>query len=215
MPLSYEGLWNNKLLYSIVTFDDAFKSIINNGVPVLEKAKTPFTLFIPAGQLGKNTGWLKNSGHRDECDAVLTIEELLSIPSEIVTFGSHTINHYDLTQIKHKEALTEITDSKLFLESSLKKEINYFSFPYGRYTLEAVEFCKKAGYTQVFGIVPESPLAPFKTYVKGRIEVDPSEWYIEFVLKILGGYGWRAFPPSIKQRFKKWQNANYYQTSFH
>ena len=198
IPLSYEGSLNNKLRYTIVTFDDAFKSIINNGVPVLEKAKTPFTLFIPAGQLGKNPGWLKNTGRKDEFEVVASIEELLRIPPEISTFASHTINHYDLTQIKHKEALTEIRDSKLILESSLKKEINYFSFPYGRYNFKIVECCKEAGYNQVFGIVPESPLAPLKTYVKGRIEVDPSEWYMEFILKILGGYGWKSLSSSIR-----------------
>jgi peptidoglycan/xylan/chitin deacetylase (PgdA/CDA1 family) len=215
IPLSYEGSLNNKLRYSIITFDDAFRSIINNGVPVLEKAKTPFTVFIPAGQLGKNPGWLKNTGRKDEFDVVASIEELLRIPSEITTFGSHTINHYDLTQIKYKEALTEIRDSKKILESILKKEINCFSFPYGRYTGKIVECCNEAGYNQVFGILPESPLAPLKKYVKGRIRVDPDDWYIEFILKILGGYGWRAFPPSIKQRFKKWQNANHYKTSYH
>jgi peptidoglycan/xylan/chitin deacetylase (PgdA/CDA1 family) len=193
--------------YTIVTFDDAFKSIINNGVPVLEKAKTPFTLFIPAGQLGKNPGWLKNTGHRDECDAVSSIEELLRIPSEIATFGSHTINHSDLSQITHEEALTEIRDSKIILESNLKKEINYFSFPYGRYTFKIVECCNEAGYNQVFSTMPESPLAPLKKYVKGRIDVDPSDWYVEFILKILGGFGWRTFSSSIKQRLKKAQTC--------
>jgi len=198
IPLSYEGSLNNKLRYSIITFDDAFRSIINNGVPVLEKAKTPFTVFIPAGQLGKNPGWLKNTGRKDEFDVVASIEELLRIPSEITTFGSHTINHYDLTQIKYKEALTEIRDSKKILESMLKREVNYFSFPYGRYTGKILDFCNEAGYTQVFGILPESPFTPLKSYIRGRIEVDPSDWYIEFIVKILGGYGWRTIPSSTK-----------------
>ena len=199
IPLSCEGSLNNKLRYSIVTFDDAFKSIINNAVPVLEKAKTPFALFIPAGQLDKNPGWLKDTGYKDEFEVVASAEELLRIPSKIATFGSHTINHYDLTQIKDNEALTEIKDSKKILESMLKREVNYFSFPYGRYTGKILDFCNEAGYTQVLGILPESPFTPLKSYIRGRIEVDPSDWYIEFIVKILGGYGWRTFSSSTKK----------------
>ena len=203
IPLDYDGPFSNKVRYSIVTFDDAFKSVISNGVPELEKSKIPFTLFIPAGQLGRNPGWLKNTGHKDEYEIVSSIEELLSVPSEIVIFGSHTINHCELSQLTYEKGCIEIRESKKILESKLKKEIKYFSFPYGSYNSKIIESCYEVGYNQVFSIIPESPLAPLRKYVRGRITVDPSDWKIEFILKILGGYGWKPITTSIKRNLKK------------
>lgn len=202
IPLGYEGPFNNKVCYSIVTFDDAFRSVLKNALPDMENLEIPFTVFIPAGQLGANPGWLKDTGDKDESEIISSADELLSIPSETVTFGSHTINHHNLRQLDHEKACIEIKESKRILESQLQKEIKYFAFPFGAHDSKIVKYCHEAGYKQVFSIVPESPYAPLRKYVKGRTSVDPSDWKIEFMLKILGGYGWKSVTRTIRKILK-------------
>lgn len=205
IALDYDGANNNKSRYSIVTFDDAFKSAIANGVPELTKLKIPFSVFIPAGQLGRNPGWLKNTGHKDEYEIVSSIEELLSVPSDIVIFGSHTINHCDLIKVNYEQARIEIKGSKKILESTLKKEIKYLSFPYGSFNSKIAEYCYEVGYNQIFSIIAESPIEPLRKFIKGRVRVDPSDWKIEFILKILGAYGWKSIGTSIKMKLGFWR----------
>ena len=202
IPLDYNGPFDNKKFYSIITFDDAFKNVITNAAPELIKLNIPFTIFIPVGQLGSNAGWLTNSGHRDEHETVSSIDELLSIPPDIVTFGSHTINHHSLCQLDHESACVEIRESKSMLESQLQKKIEYFAFPHGAYNPRLIACCRETGYKQIFSIAPEPPITSLRNYLKGRIEINPSNWKIEFILKILGGYGWKALTRSVRRMLK-------------
>lgn len=199
IPLNCSETLIIKKRYCIVTFDDAFKTVITNGVPELIGSGIPFTIFVPSDNLGRKPEWLTNSGHTDQNEMVLSAQELLNIPTQIVTFGSHTKSHRDLTKLDYDKAYTEIKESKKVLESTLNKEVRYFSFPHGAYNATLVELCREAGYSQVFTIMPESPLMPLRSYVKGRTKVDPSDWTIEFLLKAMGGYGWKAGVMHTKQ----------------
>lgn len=200
IPITYEGRLNPKKRYCIVTFDDAFKTVAANGVPELVRYGIPFTLFIPTANVGRKPEWLSNTGHKDEDECVLSIRELLDIRSRNVTFGSHAETHNDLTMVDLDLARAEISKSKAFLESNLKEEIRYLSFPHGAFTGPLIDLCRQAGYGQVFSITPESPTMPLRNYVKGRTKVDPSDWTIEFVLKAMGGYGWKGGILSARRR---------------
>lgn len=202
IPLDYNGPFKKDACYSMVTFDDAFKSVIDNALPEMRKLEIPFTLFIPAGQLGTNPGWFENAGEKDTSETISSADELLSIPSDIVTFGSHTIDHYNLRQLNYEKACVEIKESKKILESQLHKEIQYFAFPYGAYNSVLIACCLETGYKQIFSTIPEPPFQPLRNYLKGRIEIYLSDSKIEFMLKILGGYGWKARSKLIKDIFK-------------
>ena len=203
IAINYDGPFDRRARYSIVTFDDAFKSVIRNAVPEMTKLRIPFSIFIPAGQVGTNPGWFEKSGDSDTGEIVASIEELSGLPAEIVTFASHTVNHPDLNSVDYKKAYHEMKEAKIMLESQFKREIEYFAFPYGHYNAKLVDCCHEAGYKQTFSVAPESPLDPLRKYVKGRIIVRPSDWKIEYMLKILGGYGWRASAVSRRGILKR------------
>lgn len=200
VSLDYEGPFDSGVRYSIVTFDDARKSVIRNALPEMRKLEIPFTIFIPAGYLRSNPGYSDNDS--DAGDTTSSIDELDELPVNIVTFGSHTINHPDLRRLEYASACHEIEASKTMLESQFKREIKYFAFPYGSFNYKLVECCHKAGYQQIFSLIPEPPLTPFKKYVKGRVLVRSSNGKIEFILKILGGYGWKGFAMNMKEELR-------------
>lgn len=186
--------------YSVITFDDAFTSAIDNAVPELLKRRIPFAIFIPAGFLGKSPGWSFSPGDKEKSERVATADELKKIPSEYVTFGSHTVTHRRLSTLDSASAYKEILASKNILESSIGTPIRYIAFPYGDYSEETITLCRMAGYEQVFTIKSESPYMPADAFEKGRIEMGTSDWPIEYKLKILGAYSWMPLAVAIKKK---------------
>jgi peptidoglycan/xylan/chitin deacetylase (PgdA/CDA1 family) len=61
-------------------------------------------------------------------------------------FGSHTRFHPILPTCSDEDAETEITHSKVELESITEMECHHFSYPNGAYTERDVELAKSAGY---------------------------------------------------------------------
>lgn len=193
--------------YSIVTFDDAFQSVITNGVPELIKRSIPFTIFIPSGQFGQEPQWLLNTGDKDENEIIATGDDLLKLPSEFVTFGSHTVTHPLLTELDEEKAYYEIESSKHTLEQILGTEIKYLAFPHGKYNQKVSSLCKKAGYERVFSINYDSPYNEFNEYEVGRTCIELSDWMIEFKLKVFGAYAWMQYASSLKRKYREFINS--------
>jgi peptidoglycan/xylan/chitin deacetylase (PgdA/CDA1 family) len=173
--------------YSAVTFDDGFLCIRDNALPVLAERNIPATLFVPSGCLGERPPWLYKE---TECckDVVMTAAQLNSLDKKLVLIGSHCRTHRNLLQIGHGEAKKEIIQSKKELEDRLNTPIETISFPHGDFNQTHIDLAFQAGYSQAFSIFPE--LNNYDKFVKGRVKVDPSDWLIEYRLKLLGAYRW-------------------------
>jgi peptidoglycan/xylan/chitin deacetylase (PgdA/CDA1 family) len=69
--------------------------------------------------------------------------------SDLVTFGSHSVNHKRLSRISIDEARFEIMESKKLLEDKVGN-VDFFAYPFGGkpgdFTNQHVELVKKAGY---------------------------------------------------------------------
>jgi peptidoglycan/xylan/chitin deacetylase (PgdA/CDA1 family) len=187
----------------VVTFDDAFQNVIKNAAPELERRKIPFAIFVPAGQIGKEPGWLANTGRKNEHEKIASLGELLGLPADLVTLGSHTVNHRKLSQLNEELAYQEIRKSKDILEASLKREIKYIAIPHGEHRQDIIDHCRRAGYRQVFTIKYESPFVQPNTYGRGRNEAEPSDWPIEFVLNILGAGDWLRAYSFLKNKLQR------------
>jgi peptidoglycan/xylan/chitin deacetylase (PgdA/CDA1 family) len=72
------------------------------------------------------------------------IEELSA--DELVTIGSHTINHHNLIQLPDSYSRDEIARSKEILESKIKKRVDHFSYPLGNYGPREIGYVKESGY---------------------------------------------------------------------
>lgn len=178
-----------------VTFDDAFESVLYNAVPELEKRKIPATIFVIAGLMGQAPGW---EGYPER---TMTLKQLEQLPADLVTIGSHTLTHPDLPALSEQDARTELFESRLKLEKLLHREIKLFSFPFGAFQGEMIVWCQEAGYERVFTTLPHLALTDPAEFVSGRVSVEPTDWPLEFYLKLCGAYSWLPWAFSMKQRF--------------
>ena len=102
-----------KKRFIAVTFDDGYRSIIQNVIPEITKRKIPITIFIPSGFLGKRSSWHDNDSYLSEEINIINDCELKEISeNKFVTIGSHSISHPNLQLLNKKDIKNEISSSK-------------------------------------------------------------------------------------------------------
>jgi len=125
---------------AVITIDGCGDNIYKYVYPLLKKYDVPATIFI-------QTKALKDKG-------ALTWEQIKEMSNNGIEIGSHSINHYHMTrkfkneseEVYEKRIMNEFTDSKMLLEKKLKKQVEYFAYPYGSYNETVEMLAEKAGY---------------------------------------------------------------------
>ena len=145
----------------VFTFDDGYKDVFVNAIPILQKYGYTGSFAIPTELLGR-------PGYAVWDDVVAADKEGMEILS-------HTENHLDLTSAKYSEAdlVREIFGSKNKLESELGHPVDFFVYPYGHVNYHVGELAAQAGYqlafTTAYGMYmnPETPMAEPRVRVHG------------------------------------------------
>ena len=117
----------------VVTFDDAYKDVITNAYPILEKYNFQATVFVITDFVGK--------------DRYLTWEDIKTLKKNGWHIESHTLTHPNLSNISEKEAKRQIYESKNKIEKNLGTIVRFLSYPAGKYDDDIIELTKEAGYT--------------------------------------------------------------------
>jgi peptidoglycan/xylan/chitin deacetylase (PgdA/CDA1 family) len=183
--------------YAAITFDDAFENYVEEALPELGKRKMPSTMFVISGALGKGFGPVWHP------EKVMSVDQLRALPEDLVSIGSHTVSHPFMPEISSEMARSELVNSKLALERILGRAIATFSFPFGGFSSELVEICREAGYRRVFTTLPEFFTCGPAEFAAGRIRVDPTDWPIEFRLKLAGAYNWLPVAFALKHKLRR------------
>lgn len=200
--------------YCSVTFDDGFTCVREYALPVLSNLNIPATLFVPSACLGQQPPWLDEK-HIDRKNVVMTEEQLKSLDKKLVTIGSHGRTHQNLLKIGADEARKEIIQSKKELEDILNMSIETISFPHGDFNQTHIEMAIQAGYQHAYSIIPELICKDDGNFIRGRVKADPSDWRVEYRLKLLGAYRWLPIAFLLKQKMRCWlKENNFYKETF-
>ena len=185
--------------YCAITFDDGFEDVIENAIPELVKRKIPAVFFITTGYVGQLASWWPQAAPQRN-RRIATLEQLRELPPEWITLGAHTRTHPRLTGLDEATAKLEIVEPRQTLEAALGRRIELFSFPYGDFNQELVQCCKQAGYKRVFTTQHKNAFQTPEEFAVGRVTVEPTDWKLEFRLKLMGGYLWRPWASAAKRR---------------
>jgi peptidoglycan/xylan/chitin deacetylase (PgdA/CDA1 family) len=137
----------------VVTFDDAYRSVIKLAFPILSRFGIPATVFTVtsfAGAKGPMSwpgidNWL--DGEFEDELMPMTWEELDELAAAGWEVGSHTVTHPRLPTLGEQELREELTRSRGTCEERLGRECTSLAFPYGNYDDRVVEAARCAGYT--------------------------------------------------------------------
>lgn len=128
----------------VITFDDGYEDVYLNAFPILQKYGFTAFIFIITGFVGKHNSWDYNLGKRRKRH--LSWKQIKEMCNHGFGFGSHTVNHPDLTRIDQRFVEYELKKSKEVLEDKLGKETSFLSYPFGRYNRFVQEEACRLGY---------------------------------------------------------------------
>ena len=182
-----------------VTFDDAYYSILENAWPVLQERSIPATLFAPTQYLGGAPGWITDPAHRNAGERLITADELRGMATGGALIGSHSVTHRRFAELNSAQTSAELSESRKDLEEILGRKVLLFACPYGSSNAAVVPLAARAGYKRVFFNIPIRTRTG-RTEVIGRVEVSPTDWRLEYALKIRGAYQWLPAAIAAKRR---------------
>ena len=134
-----ESLRNSKNKRKVLlTVDDAFFSFYKNAWPILKKNKIPFILFVSTREVGKYN--------------YMTWEQIKEISKEnFVHIGNHSHSHEYLIDKSKDEIYEDINNSISILKNEIGYNSEFFSYPFGEYSLEFKKIVKDLNFKYAFG----------------------------------------------------------------
>jgi peptidoglycan/xylan/chitin deacetylase (PgdA/CDA1 family) len=135
-----------------VTFDDAFRSVIDVAFPLLSALGIPATVFAPTRFAGTPVpmSWpgidqWHGGPHEDElhCMSWSEIKKLDEAGWEI---GSHSHTHPYLPTLDDEALTTELATSREICSERLGKRCRSLAYPFGAYDDRVVAAARQAGY---------------------------------------------------------------------
>ena len=139
-PKNFENeIKNNKKQRKILlTIDDGFSSFYQNAWPLLKKEKIPFILFVSTREVGAFN--------------YMTWDQIREISKEdFVEIGNHSHTHEYLVDESKDLILDDIKKSISIFKKQLGKNSDFFSYPFGEYSLEFKKLIKSLGFKYAFG----------------------------------------------------------------
>jgi peptidoglycan/xylan/chitin deacetylase (PgdA/CDA1 family) len=204
VPADLGMLPSDGAAYAAVTFDDGFQNIVDNALPELRQRRIPSTLFIVTESLGSNRAWEHRGGDDTRDEQVMSAEQLSKIEPELVSIGSHTMTHPFLPSIDKNQLEQELAGSRKKLKEIVNRDVRTLSFPYGAFNQSIIESCRQAGYERVFTALPLFAVSEPNEFVTGRVGAAPTDWPIEFRLKLSGAYRWLPNAYALKRNIRGW-----------
>jgi peptidoglycan/xylan/chitin deacetylase (PgdA/CDA1 family) len=124
----------------VITFDDGFKNILDNGHPILEKYQFPYTIFINPSLIGE-------SPHQ------LTWEQVKHM-QPLATFANHTLDHAHLLTKSDNEktsdwllrVMQDINQAEEILQTKLGYSKKWLAYPFGEFNRALKEELLSQGY---------------------------------------------------------------------
>lgn len=149
--LNPDAVFNNSTKYYpkhnkefLLCFDDGYECIYTDAFPILEQYDFKALIFIPSGYIGKNNDWDHHLLGRHFKH--LELNQIKELQKAGWTIGSHTVTHQSMTDVNSHDAKTELLESKHHLEDMFHVDVNWVSFPFGRYNRNALKIAREIGY---------------------------------------------------------------------
>ncbi len=148
-----------------VTFDDGYRSVLAQALPVLDRLGLPGTVFVPTDFVGRDgpmcwpgiDDWV-GGPHEHEL-VPLTWPELARLRDAGWEIGSHTCSHPRLSRLDDEAVRRELVASRAVCEARVGA-CPTLALPYGDGDARVLALAREAGYRAVAGLPGAGPSPP-------------------------------------------------------
>lgn len=158
----------------LITFDDGFRDVSLNALPILKKYGFPSAIFINPSLLGSKAGFatLEADRSRDLCSQA----DLVLLADGGVTIANHGYSHRQLSGLSESEIFSEYEKGYFWIKENFHKNSypDAFVFPKGAKNRQVKEYLRSKG-AQV---------------LDDRIDIYSDTSLFGFILKLSRTYLW-------------------------
>lgn len=122
-----------------ITFDGGYSSILEHALPLLHEHELPYTIFVAANLLDNIPSHISKSD----------IRKLRR--NKLVTWGIHPASYIRLSGAQEEEIRRQINNAKAALRQITGKTPQFFSYPFGEYSLSYRNIAAGSGFDAAFG----------------------------------------------------------------
>jgi len=147
----------------VVTFDDAYRSVLTRGLPILARLGVPATIFVPTAYVGSPepmawAGMESWVGTRFESELeCMSWEELRRLRDAGWEIGSHTHTHPDLVSLGDAEIESELRRSREECEREIGRPCTALAYPFSSFDARVKRLAAATGYAS--GLILDSKVA--------------------------------------------------------
>ncbi|NUP15727.1 MAG: polysaccharide deacetylase family protein [Streptomyces sp.] len=164
----------------LVTFDDGYQGLLDEGVPVLRELGVPATAFVLSGVLGGTSAWMAEMPDEPLLDA----DGVRALADAGLDVECHGWDHGDLANAEPGTLVRNLRDAAAALADITGRRARAFAYPYGTHDPAARRAAAEAGFEVAFSVHDGAG-----RYAIPRVDINATEIDATFRLKT-----WRGYP---------------------
>ena len=142
VSINFNEIDPNKKNQIIITFDDGYKDILINALPILKRHNFKATCFFVTNQIGKNNQW-DNKKEKFSTKKIMSNDDIKRWSLNGMSVQSHSHNHFDLTKLSNFDIVKELEISKKYFKDKFNLETDVFCYPFGKVNQNVYDLTKK------------------------------------------------------------------------
>jgi len=179
---SLEGALSDPAGGVVLTFDDGFRDFHDVVLPELVRTGLPALLYLATGFV--DAGDPRSAVGRGQALTWQMLEEISS--TGLVTIGSHTHAHVDLSRATERVAEDEMRRSKDLVEDRLGRACTHFAYPWGKASPAAERAARRHFATAALGAWRTNRAGRMDHHRLGRTPILRSDTGYFFRAKVRG-----------------------------
>jgi peptidoglycan/xylan/chitin deacetylase (PgdA/CDA1 family) len=168
-----------------LNFDDGYRDVAEEALPVLERLGFGATVFVPTGVVDGSAcfPWYSKQPPMMSWEEIGQLDE-----AGTLRFEAHTVTHPNLLLLADEDARREIAQSKVDLEAWLRRPVEAFCYPAGLFGARERELVAEAGFRVAVTCEPGVNVPGTDLLSLRRRQIDPRDRRLDFRAKAGGGH---------------------------
>jgi len=168
---------------AVITFDDGFRNVYENALPILDEHGFTATNFFVPNQIGGQNAWdVPLGGTPAPCMSVSQMRDWAAHGHEV---GSHTLDHVHLLDVSPDEARRQISQSRDALQDLLGLPVTSFAYPYGDEDTRIRALVREAGYSHATTTERRKARTGDDDFGLPRLTIRRNDTWLHFLKKCL------------------------------
>lgn len=165
---------------ALITFDDAFRDVFLNAMPILRSYGFPAVVFINDGLVGKRAEFSSRPVDKDR--EICSLSDLRELEAAGIAIANHSHSHKQLSELAESDVFSEYEKTADFIRNNFRNNSfpEVFVFPKGAKNEKVKSFLRSRG----------------ARVLDRRIDIYSDTSLFKFMLKLSNFYLWlrsRAF----------------------